>query len=1101
MCKYLVKCCLFLFILFFGCQNPPNNADNIALFEYKSTAESGLIFANRIVENDTRGIGMYDYFYNGAGLACGDFDNDGLTDVFFAGNDTQNGVFKNLGQLKFQDKTPNSGIKGNSWSTGVTTVDINADGLLDIYVCNSGPFADSTLTKNQLYINTGNFQFKESASEYGIDDISRSSQAVFFDMDNDGDLDLWVMNHSLRNHGSTISEWNDKRKTLRKWQRRQESNTLYENNNGRYIDISEKAGILNIGFGLGINVSDINSDGFLDVHITNDYFVPDFIFINNGNGTFTESVKDYCAHTSYYSMGTDAADINNDGHTDLVVVDMTPGDHVRNKTLMASMNVGQFNVLTDVLGFLPQYMFNSLLINNGNAHFSDIAHFAKVATSDWSWAPLLADFDNDGWKDLYITNGFYRDTKHNDWTRKVKEVRIQKGKDYTLADYNKLLKEADQVPISNQIFKNIDGYNFEEKTVDWNIDQVSFSNGAAYGDFDNDGDLDLIVNNLEHPVYLIENKSSEIESNNYIQFSIDDSEERTFSFSSFCIYTNDEKQCSDYSFTRGYLSSMQKRIHFGLADIEKVDSLVITAVSGQSFVLKNPAINKHHILSNIAQLKTEKTEPIAVTMLRDVTDEKITVIPEHQERAYNEYAKEVLLPHSQSKLGPSLAVGDIDGNGLEDFYFGGSYGQNSAIYYQQNNGNFRQKLINDDSDIKVHGAKLLDVDGDKDLDLYVACGGGSEMQSNPSLLQDRLYINDGKGVLKYEPHRLPSIISSTKTIIPIDWDGDNDLDLFVGGRNSPGKYPISPKSYFLENNNGVYQDESEAIASSCESLGMVTSGVDIDLDRDGTTEIILVGEWMPVTILKLHDSKFEMSTLPDTEGWWQSIEKGDLDNDGDDDLVLGNIGLNNKFHPTIKKPLHVYANDFDQTGTLDIVLSKEYKGELVPVRGKECSTEQMPFISDKFESYSSFANASMTDIFGANKLKESVHHTAKTFASTVLINENGTLTVLDLPNEAQLAPINGIIIQDFNEDGKNDIMIAGNIFDTEVETTPYDSGNGLILLNNMPSGFRAKSKSAETGIMLTNNVKDIKIIQLGKDQQKGVLVANNNSRVQLLLKD
>lgn len=1069
-----------------------------SVFAYLPSHQTGLDFTNQINETVERNIGIYDYFYNGAGVACGDFNNDGLTDIFFTANDSENSLYQNIGNLKFKKQSNFIESNENRWSTGVTLVDINQDGLLDIYVCNSGPVEDPLLTQNQLFVNKGDFKFSEEAEKYGIADNSRSSQAVFFDMDNDGDLDLWVLNHSLRSYGRTLSDWYNSRAKLSAGDRKRECNTLYENRNNRFFDISKESGIEQVGFGLGISLADFNEDGLTDVFISNDYFIPDFMYVNNGDKTFSDQIKKYFNHSSYYSMGSDVADFNNDGLPDLAVVDMTPSDHVRNKTLMTSMNTSRFKTLTRRMKFLPQYMFNGFYLNHGKGYMSDIAHFSQLASTDWSWAPLIADFDNDGFKDLFVTTGFYRDTRDNDWLIELKNIQNTKAGEYSMHDYYYHLKKAKQVPISNKIFQNQTGLQFSESTDKWGVKKESFSNGAAYADFDNDGDLDIVVNNLMQEAFLMENKTNN--ATHYIQFELAIKNNKSLN-TNICIHYGKEKQCLDYQFARGYMSHMQALAHFGLADAAQVDSAVFWRMQNEKFVIPGPEINKRHYIK-YPHFKRQQDIHLESSPIADVTNILLQEIPNHSENEYNEFENEVLLPHAQSRIGPALAVSDVNGNGLDDFYFGAAKNQTSKLYFQTGNGNFKvsNQAFNYHAQQEDNAALFIDIDNDNDNDLYVASG--SSNTEFTADLQDRLYINDGSGNFIYDPKRLPEILESTKAIVPIDWDQDGDLDLFIGGRNKPGRYPESPKSFFLENENGVFKDRTLSISEDGSNLGMITDAIAINIDTDNQKEIIIVGEWMPITILDFEHGQFKKishKTFEKTTGWWQSVSGLDYDNDGDTDLIVGNIGLNNKFHPNEDKPLHVYAKDFDGSGNTDIVLSKYYNETLVPVRGKECTTEQMPFISEKFETYDAFANASLIDILGESQLNNALHYQAMMFESVLLINEESGFTLQQLPDQAQLFPILDVIVQDLNIDGKMDLILAGNIFDTEVETTPYDAGKGLIMMNEYPAEFKPIMNIAQTGLNLSANVKSLKAIKITSQSIPGFIVGNNNSKLQLFI--
>lgn len=1072
------------------------------VFSLLTPDQTGIDFENKVIEGPNRGMQFYDYFYNGSGLAIGDINNDGLPDVFFTGNDVPNRLYINKGNLQFEDVSIKAGIQSNRWATGVTMVDINQDGLLDIYICNSGPYIDANSTSNELYINRGNSIFTEEAVKYGIADGSRSTQATFFDMDKDGDLDLWVMNHGLRNRGGGSNEWFSKAAALDPTEYNRECSTLYRNEgDGHFTDISEASGIQKIGFGLGMAIRDFDEDGFLDVYIANDFFIPDFFFKNNGNGTFTDVAHEKLAHSPYYAMGCDAADVNNDGLTDLMIVDMTPADHVRNKVLMSSMDVVGFEYLTESKKYKPQYMYNSLYINTGLGVMSDIALFAGVSQTDWSWAPLLADFDNDGWKDLMVTNGFRKDTKNNDWKNELIALRNRKGAAYSPADYFEHLKKADVNPVPNQIFKNRGGLKFESTNAVWGFETPSSSNGAAYADLDQDGDLDLVINNFDQPAFVYRNNSRENDSGNFIRFKLKNGETSNgVMHSKICMYYDDEMQCSDYTFTRGYQSFVEPIVHFGLGNKQSIERVVITWPDGQESTIQNPTINKVHEINRQSIDVNDVTREIKPGLFSNISKSHIQPQFVHRENKFDDFAKEILLPHRQSMLGPAITVGDVNGDGLDDFYVGGAKGQAGMLYMQQKEAHFNAQstvAFIKDSEYEDGGAKFVDVDGDLDLDLYVASGGGGEFEGNEKMLQDRLYLNNGQGVFTAQSNRLPTMPTSTKTIAAADIDKDGDIDLFVGGRTTPGRYPKAPQSYLLINENGSFSNEAQRLAPGIEALGMVTDAEWCDIDKDGKEDLIVVGEWMPITIFMHGDAGLENKTealgLNKTTGWWNSLAQADFDQDGDQDFIAGNIGLNNKFHPSEEKPLYVYANDFDSNGTMDIVLSKIYNNQKVPVRGKECSSSQMPFISEKFPTYIGFANASLESIYNETELEESIKYEAYNFASLYLENDKGIFSLSELPIEAQLSPINGVVINDFNKDGNLDAVVAGNYLQTEVETPTYDAGKGLLLLGNGNGTFKTKIQTEYSGLFLNEDVKDVQLIGLGAEKRPAFLVANNNS--------
>ncbi|MGK0363409.1 MAG: hypothetical protein ACI85O_000454 [Saprospiraceae bacterium] len=1105
---------LLLIISFLACNSDSREkipGDLSKQFSLLPASYTGITFENFVEETTNRGLLFFENFYAGAGVAIGDVNNDGLPDVFFTGNDAPNSLYINKGNFKFEDISKEAGIQNRKWGTGVSMVDINKDGWLDIYVCNSDPSNNPDAMRNELYINNGNNTFTEQAASYGIADNSRSVQATFFDMDMDGDLDLWVVNNAFRGRALGAIEWYELSETLDPVEYNRECSTLYRNEgNGQFTDISKEAGIQKIGFGLGIAVNDFDQDGLLDVYITNDYFVPDFMFLNNGDGTFTDKIDTKLSHTSYFAMGCDAADFNNDGLTDLAVLDMTPADHVRNKVLMASMGVSTFRYLTETKKYTPQYMMNSLCINNGFGIMSDIGLFAGVSQTDWSWAPLFVDIDNDGFKDFMVTNGFKKDTKNNDWLISLNELRESKGKDFSTTDYFEHLKKADVTPVPNSIFKNTNGLNFEEKTEEWGFSTPSFSNGAAYADLDQDGDLDLVINNFDQPAFIYRNNSREREEGHFIQVKLKDGKiDNTVLHSKVNIYYGDKMQSADYVLSRGYQSSVEPIAHFGLGKQNEIDSLIIFWNDGKKSIILNPKINQTHIINKqktpVIPIKKEQVIPLFANISARYLHPQF----KHQENSYNDFQKEILLPHSQSRLGPAVAVGDVNGDQLEDFYIGGAKNQYGVLYIQDNNGHFNARATNAFEKSAPHedtGAKFIDIDGDKDLDLYVASGGGGDLEGEEKLLQDRLYLNDGKGNFVHSKNRLPKMETSTKAITEIDWDKDGDLDIFVGGRTSPGKYPLAPKSYLLVNNNGTFTNQTKALAPELEDIGMITAAEWTDTDKDGNMDLLIVGEWMPITLFKNTGNGFENKTnslgIKNTKGWWSSLLKSDIDQDGDDDFIVGNIGLNNKFHPTKEKPLYIYANDFDNNGQMDIVLSKIYNGQKVPVRGKECSTQQMPFLAEKFPTYEGFATASLEDIYEEDQLSNAIQYEANNFSSVYLENKgNGTFEMSLLPKEAQLAPINGIIAKDFDKDGIKDLIIAGSLKQTEVETPLYDAGKGLFLKGLGDGTFTSNLEIEYSGLFLHRDVKDVALIHVGSGSNKlpGFLVLNNNDVVELIV--
>ncbi len=1105
---------LFLLTLgFFSCKNSSVPASKDAwsgsLLELLPPEKTGIDFSNTLSESPNMNIAFYDYYYNGAGVAAGDIDNDGLPDLFFCGNNQPNKLYRNLGNFKFEDISTKAGIaRNNAWAVGVTMADVNADGLLDIYVCHAGPNDPANFPKaNELFINQGNGTFKEMARQYGIADSGYSMHATFFDYDQDGDLDLFVLNHSniYETNTYTYHDWLAK---ASKEEIQRYSNTLYRNNgNGTFTDVTEQAGMLKPGFGLGVIAADFNEDGLTDLYVSNDYFIPDFLYINQGDGTFKDVIEAHTAHTSFYSMGCDGADINNDGLIDLGAVDMTPADHVRSKVLMPSMDVPQFYYLIRDKGYQLQYMFNSLQANRGYGIFSEIGNYSGVSKTDWSWTALFADLDNDGLKDYIVTNGFKRDTKDNDFRIASQKAR-REGKPLTPEQVWENLNKMESHPLPNYLYHNKGNFKFENVADAWGFAEPSFSNGTAYADFDRDGDLDLAINNVDAPAFIYRNHASET-GKHFLQVQLTSSSHKPIFNSKIEIRYPGGKQFIEITPSRGYASCSETIAHFGLGDETTVDEVRIIWPDGKTQTLiQKPKIDQLLTVDMDRANRQNFQKPPSKTPFLDITSQSgIDFV--HKENPFNDYAKEVLLPHSQSKLGPFIAVGDVNGDGFEDFFVGGALGQAGKMYLQDpTTGKFvpnPSQAWQQHQNMEDMGALLFDADGDGDLDLYVASGGGGDVEGQKHLLQDRLYLNDGKGQFSYAPDRLPKIDISSGRVKAADFDADGDLDLLVCGRTQPGKYPSPVSSLLLENQNGRFTEVSAQKAPDLQNIGMITDACWTDFNQDGRLDLILTGEWMPVVFLENQGGKLsridDTRLLPqNTTGWWYAIRAADVDGDGDTDYLLGNVGENNKFHPSEDHPLHLFFNDFDDNGTYDIVLSKDYHEKLVPVRGKECSTAQMPFVSEKFPTFRGFANASLEDIYGAEKLEKSLHYTAKTFTSYWMERtENGNFRLHRLPYPAQWSPVNAIVATDLDGDQRNDIILGGNMFQAEVETPAYDAGKGLWMEKQADGQWKAPINMEETGLYLPHDLKDLQLIHITPQKLPALLVANNNNLVQLVV--
>lgn len=1054
---------------------------------------SGLTFNNKLTE-DPKNILNYDYYFNGGGVSIGDINNDGLQDIFLTGNEVSNRLYLNKGDLQFEDITEKAGLISNTWSTGASMADINGDGLLDIYVCNSGP--DKNGKNNLFYLNKGNLKFEELAAEYGIQDEGRqSTQSAFFDYDLDGDLDLFVMNHSIL----FDVPFNELTKKLRKpGELRKSSNSLYRNeNNGTFTDVTNNAGLLNYGYGLGLVISDINSDGYADIYISNDFDIPDFMYINQKNGTFKDQIKWKTKHVSWNGMGCDIADINNDGNLDIAVVDMTPDDHVRSKILMKSMDTDYAKFMIEKLRRQHQYMFNSLQIGNGAGIFSDIAQMAGVAKTDWSWSALLSDLDNDGYKDYFVTNGYRKYSTDNDFKQyknKFKEGELQMSAE----EFNALYSEVPELKLPNALFHNKGDLTFENIALESGLEQATFSNGSSIADLDNDGDLDIVINNIDDEMLLYRNNSTDLNQNHFLQIGF---EKTAFQAKVKLYYDSGKIQVQENSPVRGYQSSLPEVLHFGLGDTKKVDSIDILWPDGTEQHLY--AIEANQVLKIKKEPSKQRAKLRPSYLLPIVNPAGLGLDYKHEENNHDDLAKEVLLPHAQSKLGPFTTVGDLNGDGLEDIFIGGAKAQSGSIFLQSKQGKFEKlnsPALDADRGSEDMDALFFDFDQDGDQDLYVVSGGGSDFENDSPLLQDRLYINTGKGRLK-KSHALPIMLTSSAKVKTFDFDKDGDLDLFVGGRTIPGKYPHAPRSYLLENRKGKFIDVTDKRAPGLATIGMVTDFVWSDINGDKIKDLVVVGEWMPVSFFTNNGKGFftnqnDVYGSENLKGWWYSISAFDFNGDSKDDYVLGNIGLNNKFHPSHEKPLKVYSNDYDNNGKLDIVLNSYYKGKEVPMRGKECSTEQIPDLESKFPSYRDFANASLQEVYGSDKLSESLQLEANTFTSTVLVSSGDNFKSIPLANEAQVSPINKSLIRDVNKDGHADLILAGNMFQTEFETTRYDASNGLVLSGNGDGTFQSIPFES-SGFSAPLDVKDMEWFQLGNRKQHYLIISSNNMPVQI----
>ena len=1066
---------LSIIILASSCQSKED-----FLFELKSSSQTNIEFENNLIFDQDFNVYTYRNFYNGGGVSIGDINNDGLPDIYFTSNQSKNLLYLNKGDFKFQNITEISGVGGNrAWSTGVTMVDINADGFLDIYVCNSGD-VEGDNKQNELFINKGDMTFTEEATEYGLADSGYSTHASFFDYDKDGDLDVYLLNNSYQAIGSF-----DIRRNERPRRDKDGGDKLLENQNGKFVDVSEEAGIYGsvIGFGLGVTVGDVNSDGWEDIYVSNDFFERDYLYMNNQDGTFSEKLTDALSSTSAASMGADMADINNDGFSDIFVTEMLPSDYERLKSVTTFENWDKYKYNVDN-GYFHQFTRNTLQLNNGDNTFSEIGRLAGVEASDWSWGALLFDMDNDGLRDLFIANGIFRDLTDQDYLQYVSSeqvlMSIMSGEE---VDYAKLVEIIPSRPVKNHAYINQGNLTFknEDRT---GLLMPSFSNGSAYGDLDNDGDLDLVVSNVNMPSFVYENHADKKESGNYIQFDLKGAGLNTMAIGTN-IKVNDGN--SNYYIQqqpiRGFQSSMDLRPHLGLPSNSPVD-IEITWPNGNISLLENIAVNQ---IISVSQTKTQKTNPKAINPIHSKElfkrlDNNLEFT--HNENLFIDFNRNRLLPHMLSTPGPKIINGDINGDGLDEIFVPGAKDSKSTLFYWND-----QSLIQDDkftlmNDFESETIEPLffDADSDGDLDLYTA-NGGIEFSKFIPYLSDEIYFNDGNGNFSQSELELPtnSKFFNSSTVEASDIDKDGDMDLFVGERLISDSYGVPGSGVILLNNGkGSFKDLTSINAPELEDIGMITDAIFVDIDNDNDEDLIVIGEFMGINILLNENGIFRLSRseLSNYKGWWQSIQSGDFNGDGLLDLVVGNHGLNSRFSASKEFPIRLYVNDFDLNDQLDPVLTfKRENGKFYPYDLRHNLIDQIKPLKKVFPDYNSFRSASIEDMFSSDQLDESLKLEVNTLSSSIFINKgNGRFDFYELPQVAQFSPIYSLLLKDFDLDGDIDIIAGGNLYNAKPEIGRYDASFGLFLENDgkgkfeVPdSGYGFKLKGEVRSIILSNS--------------------------------
>jgi enediyne biosynthesis protein E4 len=1059
----------FIILSFVGCKTSPDT-----LFVLQEKEDTGIDFSNTISESDSFNIFTYEYIYNGGGVAVADFDNDGLQDIFFSGNMVPNKLYLNKGGLKFADVTETANVnKPDKWNSGVAVVDINNDGWQDIYVCSTMK-KDSLLRKNMLFLNKGLNEnkipiFEEVAEQYGIADDGHSMMASFFDYDRDGDLDLYILTNKHWNEISSNYIFKIKDGSS------PSNDRLYMNNgNGTFTNVTKKAGILIDGYGLGLAISDFNNDGWSDIYVSNDFLTNDILYINNKNGTFTNESPQLLSHQSMFSMGNDAADFNNDGATDVITVDMLPETNERKKTMISNKNY-QTYINNDKYGYEYQYMRNMLQVNNGSGlGFSDIGQMAGVHQTEWSWSPLFADFDNDGFKDLAITNGFPKDITDKDFMA----YKIDMGGFLTNMD---LIDSVPVVKIPNYVFKNNGDLTFSDVSKEWGFVQPSFSNGAAYTDLDNDGDLDYVVNNINQEAFVYKNTLNDRKDKseqNYLRINLVGTDRNRDAIGAkVTIYLNHgQQQYFENQHERGYLSSVERLIHIGLGKTNLVDSVNIVWPDGSFQQLTSVKSNqiltvKYQPASRIILASAVKALP----MFAEVSN-VLKVRYKHEEEDRIDYNIQRTLPHKFSQYGPGISAGDVNNDLMDDFILGGSVDNPTMLFTQKKDGTFTQTPINLLKKSEDEGMLLFDADKDNDLDLYVVSG---SIEADPGSADylDLYYRNDGKGKFTLDTLVLPKMQSSGSCVRAADIDADNDLDLFVGGRVVPGSYPLSPESYLLINENGKFTDATKTIAPELVKAGMITDGLFTDFDNDGSIDLVVVGEYLPVTFFKNTKGKFSKVTQTGLEaklGWWSSITGADFDEDGDIDYVAGNLGKNNSFDVSSTYPLKAFAKDFDGNGSVDAILAchireslqnREVK-HLYPVHFWDELNSQSPRFRRQFRGYRQYGKSTLEQLFRPGELRDALVLEANFFETSYIENlGGGKFNVTSLPNLVQVGPVNGMVADDFNNDGHLDVMVIGNDFGNEIFVGRYDALTGLILQGDGKGKFNVISSEVSNFIV------------------------------------